>query len=165
MTVHSILRKHLFIERGDAEVVRKPASLTPTDKRALLSSLQLPLPQGTSSLLSASAPQRTETEPTKDWYDSAGRGLPSLAANSLVKLVTAHAKMKSRNLATIVLSSCKSFTGRINHRLLTALATKWFSPIRSSTKLLLPFLDLSRGGSRRRLFTVLVRKWRQLRFC
>ena len=71
------------------------------------------LPQGRSSLLSESAPQRTETEPTKDWYDSVRRGLPSFVANPLLQLVTALAEMKSRDLLTIVPSFCKFLTGRI----------------------------------------------------
>ena len=165
MTVRLILRERLTIESGDAEVVREPASLTPTDERALLSSLQVPLPQGTSSLLSVSAPQRTETEPTQHWYDSAGRVLPSLVANPWLQLVAARAEMKSRDLATIVPSFCKSLRGRIIPSLIDdTRPRKWLSPVRSSTKLLLPFLDLSRGGSHHCLFTVPARKWRQLRF-
>ena len=114
MTVQLIPGERSAIERGDAEVVREPASLTPTDERALLSSLQAPLPQGTSSLLRAGAPQVTETEPTNH---SAGRGLPSLVANPLLQLVT-HVEMKSRDLATIVHSFCGSLPGRITPSLL-----------------------------------------------
>ena len=113
MTVQLIPRECSSIERGDAEVVREPASLTPTDERAL-PSLQVPLPQGASSLLSATAQQVTETEPTNH---SAGRGLPSLVANPLLQLVS-HVEMKSRDLATIVYSFSKSLQGRIKPSLI-----------------------------------------------
>ncbi len=123
MTVQLKLRERSAIQRGDAEVVSEPANLTPTDERALLSSLQVPLPQGTSSLLRAGAPQVTETEPTKDDH-SAGRGLPSLVANPLLQLVTAHVEMKSRDLATIVHSFCKSLQRRITPSLLNGARQK-----------------------------------------
>ena len=82
------------------------------------SSLQVPLAKGTSSLLSASAPQRTETEAKKDWAYSAGRGLPSLVANPLLQPVTARAEMKSRDLATILASFSKSLHGLITPSLI-----------------------------------------------
>lgn len=118
MTVRLIPRERLSIERGDAEVVRKPPGSTQSDEPALPSSLQMPLARGTSSLLSASAPQRTETEAKKDWSYSAGRGLPSLVANPLLQPVTARADMKSRDLTTILASFSKSLQGLITPSLI-----------------------------------------------
>jgi len=146
MTIRPILRERLSIERGDAEVVREPASLTESDEPALISSLQVPLAQGTSSLLSASAPQRNETEASKDWYDSAGRGFPALVTNPLLtRPVTTRAEMKSRDLLTSLATFSQSLQGLIKPSLIYGARQKVVVPCSKLYKTIATFSQSLQG--------------------
>ncbi|MGI8734485.1 MAG: hypothetical protein ACR2LM_14425 [Pyrinomonadaceae bacterium] len=120
--------------------------MTESDEPALISSLQVPLAQGTSALLSASAPQRNETEARKDWYDSAGRGFPSLVANPLLtRPVTTRAEMKSRDLLTSLATFSQSLQGLIKPSLIYGARQKVVVPCSKLYKTIATFSQSLQG--------------------